>query len=263
MFEALLSGWFWTQLISTLLLPPAGLLLLMVIGTVLLLRERAEWGIRVVIVAWVSLWLGSTPLVGRVLIDSVSNVEPFEADKIKFYKPEDRPQAIVVLGAGRVLGAAEYGGEDLKPRTLARVRYASRIARQTSLPIAVVGGKPEGGRASEAELMNDSLIIDFGMQARWIEGRSRTTWENAREAFARLRADGIERIILVTDLAHIERARNSFQHAGFRVIAAPTGFATSHFSDPKDWLPTAEGLALTRSALHEWGGRVWYLVRSF
>ena len=71
--------------------------------------------------------------------------------------------------------------------------------------------------------MQASLSRDFGVTARWIESRSRDTFQNAQYSAPLLRAQGVTRILLVTDALHEHRAAAEFAAAGLAVRPAPTG----------------------------------------
>ncbi len=60
-----------------------------------------------------------------------------------------------------------------------RLRYAARLAKTSALPVLISGGLHYGRPPSEAALMANALLQDFGVPTRWQEGLSRTTWENA------------------------------------------------------------------------------------
>ena len=51
----------------------------------------------------------------------------------------------------------------------------------------------------EAQLMADSLRDDFGVDVRWKEEQSRTTWENAQMTADILLAQGIKRVVVVME----------------------------------------------------------------
>lgn len=254
------SSWWWSQIATTLVLPPASLLLV-------LAWSAWRWNARpraarfVATCSTLALWALATPWVGLELIGLVIDTAPFETTQLAQLDADERPQAIVVLGGGRVFGARDVGGEDVASRTLYRIRYAARLHRETQLPIAVFGGKPEGGDRAEAELMRDALDRDFGVAVRYVEAASETTDENARLGAALLKRDGITRVLLVTDAWHMRRARLAMREAGLVALPAPMGFAQGAPSDPKQWLPGADGLAWSRIALREMAGRLWYQAR--
>ena len=169
--------------------------------------------------------------------------------------------AIVVLGGGRNRGALEYGGETLDAASLGRVRYGARLARLTGLPLLVSGGRPDGGGASEADLMAQVLEREFGTPVRWRESKSINTIEDARLCAAILAAAGIRRVILVTDATHMQRASGRFRAAGLQVVPAPTNYRVQRAHTPVDWLPSARGLSKSSRALREWIGTLWSSAR--
>ncbi len=256
----LTSSWFWSSLLSTLLLPPAGLLLAGFVG-MFLVSKRPTLGWLLVVLSVLALWVLSTPYVGYLLLSSTGETKPFDGSTVKFFEPDQRPEVIVVLGAGRVPGALEYEGEGMRDRTLARVRYAARLHRETGLPVMTVGGKPDGGSISEATLMKSALEYEFGVPVRLVENESATTLDGARLCAPLLRDAGYHRILLVTDYWHMRRAKASFKQVGLGVVAAPMGYRGVRPTDPSEWLPTAEGLTMSRIALRELVGSVVMQVR--
>lgn len=121
-------------------------------------------------------------------------------------------EAIVVLGAG-VVG-------DCVPNlnSTRRVVHAARLFRSGRAPIVVMTGGAAGGRCPVAESMaqfatelgvpRDSIIL---------ERRSQSTHENAQRVAPLMRAQGITRLLLVTDRLHMRRARGVFEHEGYTV----------------------------------------------
>src|SRR5690606_14305765 len=125
-----------------------------------------------------------------------------------------RAQAIVVLGAGRERADMAWREDQPSHIALERLRYASRLAKATGLPILASGGLHYGQPPSEAALAAEALRRDFATPTRWQEKRSRTTWENALYSAEILKAEGIEQIVLVTSAAHMPRARWCFEQNG-------------------------------------------------
>ena len=154
---------------------------------------------------------------------------------------EDAPQAIVVL----------TGGE---PRT----REAVRRYRETGLPILSSGGD------GEAALLKQILQNKFGVPVRWTEDQSLNTEQNALYCAEILANENIKSIILVTDALHMWRAAMMFSDRGLRVTAAAVRYSRPGQATQlklRDFLPSKEGLALTKSAMHELLGVVWYRSR--
>lgn len=247
-----------------LILPPASLFLLITIG-LLLWRRWPRAGRVVAGTALAALAFLSTPGGAGLL------VAPLESMTAPLRAPARAgAQAIVVLAAGRVRRAPEYGGRDIPDYTaLARLRYAAHLQRMTGLPLLVSGGNgssgvdPEtGDRAwSKAHAMAAALREDFGVPVRWIEPRSRDTGENASYSAALLRADGVQRILLVTDAMHMPRARAAFARAGLDVVEAPTMFFSDQGPLLQGWVPSAEGMRRSWYAIYELLGIAWYRLR--
>jgi uncharacterized SAM-binding protein YcdF (DUF218 family) len=234
----------WLKAVAkTLVLPPTGPLLLALIG--LSMRRRyprtgsaAAWtGVLVLLVL-------SIPAVAVLLVKSLGESPVFDPAQAS------SAQAIVVLGGGTRRNAPEYGGDTLGVLTLERLRYGTVVARMTRLPILLSGGSVYGGE-SEAKLMEASLEHDFGMHARWIEDRSRDTHENALRSAEILRANGIERVILVAHGFDMKRARAEFADAGIATIPAATGIAADASETLPDYLPGMAGLRLSYYAIYE------------
>ncbi|MGA8146840.1 MAG: YdcF family protein [Gallionellaceae bacterium] len=170
-------------------------------------------------------------------------------------------QAIVVLAAGRLEHAVEYGGKDIPDYiALARLRYAAKLQHETGLPILVSGGNvaQDGTGASKADAMASALREDFATPVRWIEGTSANTAENARFSSKILRQNGVHRILLVTDAMHMPRAKMVFSRTGLDVVVAPTMFFGARSNGPFAFLPSAEGFRRSYYAIYEWLGLVWY-----
>ncbi|WP_432239376.1 YdcF family protein [Herbaspirillum robiniae] len=245
-------------LISTLagamLLPPLNCLLLCAIG--LLLRPRLRRTGTLLMVLGVALLLLLSTRAGALLL-----VRPLENRYAPLTEVKDA-QAIVILGAGRQANAPEYGGADAASLNgLKRLEYGAYLHKRTGLPLLVTGGSPDGSPESEASLMARVLSADFGVQARWQEGASNNTQDNAVMSAAMLKTAGVERVLLVTDAIHMPRAMNAFAAAGLQATAAPTLFSGSGRPLPTDYFPHASNLAMASYAMHEWIGQLWYRLR--
>lgn len=241
-----------------LILPPSSLFLLMLLG--LLLRRRSVVAGRVVFYgALTALFVLSTTAGARLFVGPLERLtSPLQATHTT------GAQAIVVLAAGRLRDAPEYGGRDIPDYiALGRLRYAARLQRETRLPVLVAGGNgaADDQAWSKADAMASALKEDFGVPVKWIEGKSRNTAENATFSAEMLRPDAIKRVLLVTDAMHMPRARSAFQRTGLIVVAAPTLF----FSHPplglSAFLPSAEGLRQSWYAVYELLGIAWYRWR--
>ena len=252
-------GFLLSKFVAMLILPPAGPLLLGLVGLCVLPRRRrlAVWCLTV---ALGSLWAFSLPPVAYGLSRSLQEYPALTLEQLE----ATTAQAVVVLGGGRSSRAAEYGGTDtVSVVSLARVRYAAKLHRDTGLPILVTGGRVYGEQRSEAGLMADVLETEFKVPVRWREEQSRNTAENASSTATLLQADDVSRILLVTSSTHMARSVRAFTSAGLHVEAAPTALIADSEPglDARALVPQAWALRLTRIALHEHLGMAWYALR--
>lgn len=239
-------------LLTALLLPPAGPLLLAFLG-LLLMGRRWLAGAIVSLVGIATLWFLSCNAVGVGLAHTLlPQVRPLNVRGAGIANV----QAIVILGGGVIAQGPEYGGPKPNTPTLERVRYGAWLARQAKKPLAFAGGvgwaAAGTGVAAEADVARAMLRDDYGLELRWSDSRSRDTAENAARMAEAMRGDRIQRIALVTHASHMPRARAAFEQAGFQVTPAPTGFAAPRERELLEWLPSVHGLDLSRQVLREW-----------
>jgi uncharacterized SAM-binding protein YcdF (DUF218 family) len=248
-----------TSFARTLVLPPLSLFLLVAMGW-MLHRRWPHLGRAVIILALVLSFLLCTEIGASLLVRPLENMTAPLASS-----HDTHAQAIVVLAAGRLEHAAEYGGKDIPDYiALGRLRYAAKLQHETGLPVLVSGGNvaDDGARESKAEAMARALREDFVTPVRWIEGTSENTAENARFSASLLRQYDVHRILLVTDAMHMPRASVAFKRTGLDVVAAPTMFFGTGSIGFLDFLPSAEGLRRSYYAIYEWLGLIWYWARN-
>jgi uncharacterized SAM-binding protein YcdF (DUF218 family) len=242
--------------VELLVLPPANLFLLYLAG-IWMARRRPRLGSTVQYVAVFLLYAFSTPVGSEWLLRTLESAEPVDTASIT----ASGASAMVVLG-GDMESTPEYGGGTMGPYSLQRLRYAARLARATQLPVLVTGGVLRRGERPIAAVMRDALAEEYGVAARWIEDRSRTTAENARFSAAILNRDGVGSIVLVTNSFHMKRATFAFMEAGLKVLPAPTMLADYSEFDAGALIPRGEALLDSFLAAHEWVGLVWYRLGS-
>ncbi len=239
-------------ILTTLVLPPAGPLLLLMFGGLLAVLRWRTLACFTAIVATVSLWLlscqGFAVLMAQALLPTLP---PATVQQIK----DSKAQAIVILGGGVVPSAPEYGAAQPGSPTLIRLRYGAHLARATGLPVAFAGGF--GWGASSAQTVSEADVAqatlrEWGVTTRWLDGSSRDTAENAQQMRALLQKDGVTRIVLVTQAWHMPRSLTHFERAGFTVVPAPTDYILGETGDLLSWLPGIGGLHDSRVVLREW-----------
>lgn len=225
-----------------LILPPAGPLLIALIGLILM-KRAPRLGRGLVIVAVASLWLMSTPIVADRLVNLSERYPALDLSA------PTGAQAIVILGGGGQRDfAPEYGGPEAEPYLLERIAYGAYVAQKTGLPILVTGFH------GEADAMRATLQRHFGIQAQWVDDQSYDTFENARNSVRMLKADGLDRIVLVTRATHLWRSAHEFTDAGIQVVPAPVGILSERDRLPFSFLPDPQALSRSRDAIYEWLG---------
>jgi len=249
----------WRALAKTLVLPPAAPLLVALVGFALMGR-RPRAGRALALTGLATLLLLSMPFVGALLLRGLDIPHAFNPTQ------QSGARAIVIMGGGVRHHAPEYGGDTLGRLTLERVRYGARIAKMTGLPVLVSGGTTVPEIPTEASLMRAALEHEFGVPVRWAEDRSRTTHENAQLSAAILKAEGVDRIVLVAHGFDMPRAIAEFADAGITAIPAATGISTGTTNTLLDFIPSLPGLTSSYYALYEiFGGlarRVSAIVRT-
>jgi len=242
-----------SYLVGQLLLPPTSLILVALAGVLLALWKRTT-GLLLATASLALLLALSTPVVAVALVRTLEP-PPLAGAELA------RAQAIVILSGGRSRAAPEWGGDTVNAATLRRTRYGAQLARETGLPVLLSGGNPDRALLPEARLMAPLLEREFGVAARWIEDASDTTAENAHRTAAILKAEGIGRVLLVTDAAHMPRALRIFSRTGLTPIAAATGYAGQRSFTPQQLMPNVEALWLSNLAIREQAAGLWYRFR--
>lgn len=282
--------WAFRNLIAELLMPP-GIWIISLLLAFFLFRKKPLLQGMTVIVSVLMIWITCTSVFAEFMVRSMDPLikwpTPIVLSKLPNHPTlmqrsdqdltqaqtqnySEHPQAIVVLGGGRRLGAqdsSEYDHQDLGKESLERVRLAAKVAKQTSLPILTTGGLPDARGESElidqAEAAIMALVLknEYGLNVKWIEDQSHTTQENAVYSAKLLKAEGIQHIYLVTQFWHMPRAQKIFEKQGFKVFPIAQGYQASQRYTPLDFYPSAQGMTLTRQIWHESLGAVWYAIR--
>jgi len=161
-------------LAKTLLLPPFSLFLSIVIGWLVMGRNR-RLGRALLAAGLAILYLLSTPYVGGLLLRGLQDHQA-----LPLGRPLERAGAIVVLGADVRREAPEYGGDTVGRLTLERIRYGAKLHRELGLPVLVTGGAAEPSERPVGSVMRESLEQDFSTPVEWVEAEAKNTYENAK-----------------------------------------------------------------------------------
>ncbi|HXR85943.1 MAG TPA: YdcF family protein [Stellaceae bacterium] len=244
------------ELSYSALMPPMCLLLTTLAGVIIAFRWRRT-GLALALISSLLLYACCTRFISQRLMAGVeSQVPPPSPAALA------EAQAIAVLSGDAYHGKPGTAPDDVGLVTLGRLRLAAALYRAHPLPILVTGSATDHNAESTAALMAETLEHDYGIKARWIEGRAENTYQNAVYSAAILTADNITRVIVVTDAWHLPRAIWSFAHAGMNAIPAPA--ERTYVPDRIEWSDfTPDHSSFERSffALHELLGLAIYRLR--
>lgn len=178
--------------------------------------------------------------------------------------PELEGDVIILLGGGANDKAPDLSGKGIPGGyTTIRMLTAVRVYKRLDIPILVSGGRVYKNISDEATIMK-RFLIDLGVPEDKIivEDRSRDTMESARFSKVLCNEKGFKRPLLVTSAYHMRRAILSFRKAGLDVIPLPAGFEPweEKIYHWVDYLPSADALEKTASAIHEYLGLFFYRI---
>ena len=245
--------------VKALTLPPANLVLVILLG--LLLRRRARrTGTVIAVLGALTLYLLSTSFVATRLLFAVeAGIVPPPVAEAGAAPPE----AIVILSAGYRYLAAGDETVSIDPMTLERLRRGARLHRETGLPILVTGGQAPNDPAPLGRLMAETLREDFGLTTKWIEKRATNTNENAVFSARILRKHRIGTVYLVSQAWHLPRAIAAFEAAGLAALPVPSSVSRPTPFKVNAFLPAAKALQASYYAIHEMLGLLWYRRTQF
>ena len=186
----------------------------------------ARWGGRMVRA------LGAVTLLGFLVIAFTPAVNHLE-HRLAAHADLARADAIVVLGQ------AVLPDGTLPPISLQRTVYGILLFKRGLAPLIVFSGaRLPDLDVSEAHV-RARLAEELGVPAAAIltETDVQTTRDEARRIATQLAPRGARRILLVSEGAHLSRARRLFVRAGFEVHAAPSdgGLGDAHDPEARVW----------------------------
>lgn len=131
-------------------------------------------------------------------------------------------------GAIAVLGAAEYDGHP-SPVFRARLDHALDLYRRGIAPLIISVGGPGGDRYSEGAV-GAHYLISMGVPEQDViaETHSRDTEQSARRIAVIARANGIHRLVVVSDPTHMFRVHALCAADGLDVLTSPRAVPPNH-----------------------------------
>lgn len=250
---------------------PPGIWIVLAIFGFLISKKNLRLAKLTIFFAITMIWLTSTSFFASCLFVAVDPImnwpQSVKISELNSSSIKNSPGAIVVLGGGRRFRAdfPEYGQQDLQAASFERVRLAAKLAKKTGLPVLVTGGVTGDVRLnveahSEAAIMSQVLVSEFGIHAKWLENQAMSTDENAAYSASILKKNNIRHIYLVTHATHIPRARYFFQRSGIDITAIPVGFDMANGVNVKSFYPNH--VNDTRQIWHELMGTIWAQMKS-
>ena len=232
-----------------MILPPFDVIILLLFAFFLWLFRYKKLAFLTALLSLAILYVCSLPYTAQKLSDSLVKEDNLSINDYR------QAQAIVVLGGGLRDSKELYNNITVPGLVLERMRYATYLHKETELPILISGASPNGN--SEAKVMGQEFFTFFGVQPKWLEERSTTTKENALYTKEMLEREGINKIILVTNQWHMQRAKMLFEKQGFSVLPASVGNGVtpeSYGLNYMHFIPQAGALNANMQLLKEWIG---------
>jgi uncharacterized SAM-binding protein YcdF (DUF218 family) len=138
--------------------------------------------------------------------------------QIQTYANQDQAAPADAIG---VFGAAEYDGRP-SPVYRARLDHAFQLYKRGIAPLIITLGGDGGDKYSEGGVGREYLIgKGVPEQAIIAETQSRNTEESARRIAVIARANGLRRLVIVSDGTHLFRIREITAAEGLNVLTSP------------------------------------------
>ena len=138
---------------------------------------------------------------------------------IRYYAAHDEAEAADAIA---VFGAAEYDGRP-SPVLRARLMHGLDLYREKLAPMMITLGGGEGGEAHSEGGVGEEFLLARGVPERAViaETQSRDTRESAARLAGIAHANGLRRIIVVSDGTHLFRIHALCRRAGLTVYTSP------------------------------------------
>lgn len=138
--------------------------------------------------------------------------------QIDSYAHQDQAAPADAIG---VLGAAEYDGRP-SPVYRARLDHALELYHRGIAPLIITLGGPGGDQYTEGSVGREYLMSKGVPESAIIaETESRNTEESARRMVVIARANGLHRLVVVSDDTHMFRIREICAADGLDVLTSP------------------------------------------
>jgi uncharacterized SAM-binding protein YcdF (DUF218 family) len=168
--------------------------------------KRRNWTLRVALLLLLALAVGAAGWCRWVYV------------QIERYAGEDQAAPADAIG---VFGAAEYDGRP-SPVYRARLDHALALYNRGIAPLIITLGGDGGDQYSEGAVGREYLMgMGVPEEAIIAETESRSTEESARRIAVIARANGLRRLVIVSDGTHLFRIHEICAADGLNVLTSP------------------------------------------
>ena len=231
------------KIFQEFLLPSVFTLVLLVVGSVLLLKSKKIG--KIFLVSGIALYylFSITPLADLTLLPLESQYMQIEENEL------GKTDKIVLLLGGRE-------GDVLRASEVLRLYNLQLTTYNLQSVIVISGTDPLNPQKKEAEDVKE-FLTERGIPAENIvlEDKSRNTAESAKNIKELL---GKEPLFLVTSAYHLPRSVETFEKAGLNPVPAPADFKVEGQYNILDFFPDAKNLRNSDLAFHEYFGIIYY-----
>lgn len=256
--------WIYLSKLVALFLYPLNLCLLFIFfAGLFFLFQRKKLGVSFICLAVCILLISALPLVSNYLVKNLESQH-------RPYKASNAPIADAILILGGAVAVPQTPRVDLElVGSSDRVRYAAKLFKENKARKIVISG---GNVFQQQNIRGEAyyiaqLLMEWGVPEQDIlfEEKSRNTYENALYIKPLLKSNNLSKVLLVTSATHMPRAYAVFNAQNVDVIAAPTDILMADNNAPGifDWIPSADALSNTTSALKEYLGWYYYRFRGY
>jgi uncharacterized SAM-binding protein YcdF (DUF218 family) len=168
--------------------------------------KRANWALRAALVVLLALFCGALWWTRWVYV------------QIEAYANQDQAAPADAIG---VFGAAEYDGKP-SPVYRARLDHALELYKRGIAPLIITLGGAGGDEYSEGAVGREYLMGQgVSEEAIIAETVSRNTEDSARRIAVIARANGLQRLVIVSDGTHLFRIHEICAADGLNVLTSP------------------------------------------
>lgn len=251
------------KFISNILISPGIFIILLIIIFIMSLSKKSLKKMKLLLMMLV---IGVYLLSIEPIKDLV--VQPLE----KSYHPITKSQlnkvdCYVILGGGifdNVPKSLVYTTGSPSKSALFRVIEGVRLYKELPKKIIITGGIVYSGQKSEGSIYK-GLMVDLGVPENdiIIEGKSRTTEENAKLTKGIMDKNKYKKVALITSATHMKRSVYIFEKYGVDVIPSPTGYVSRYKKNygVESYFPNSNNYVDIRSAIWEYIGLIFYKVK--